>query len=109
VKIEPFIVGGEKRTGGGNPDAEIERRPLTGTNRQQNLTSQGVFDLCKVQSGFTLVAQHLEDGRAALLGDLDPAIVEMHDMHLKCLHLKILRVSAIRAGQCHASGSSLRD
>jgi hypothetical protein len=32
----------------------------------------------------------------------------MHDMDLERLDLKILRVSAIRAGQCHASGSSLR-
>jgi hypothetical protein len=28
-------------------------------------------------------------------------------MHLKGLHLKILRIPAVRAGQCHASSSSL--
>ena len=43
-----------------------------------------------------------QHGRPGLLRHFDARVVEMHDVHLQRLHLKILIVAAARTGQRHA-------
>jgi hypothetical protein len=86
----------------------MPRQLLTGPDGEQDLAPQRVFDLSEVELGFALVAQDLEDGRPALLSDIHTIAIKLHDVHLQRFHLKIARVSAVRAGQCHASSSSLQ-
>ena len=78
-----------------------------GTDGQQNLTAECVFDLLEIQRGFALIAQHFEHGWAAFFRNFDSTVIELDHVHLKCLDLKISCVPAVGARQCHASSSSL--
>ena len=51
---------------------------------------------------FTLVALHLEHGRAPFLRHLDSRIFQMHHVHLQCLHKEVLVVPTAGTGQRHA-------
>ena len=46
--------------------------------------------------------QDFEHRRPAFFRDLDPRVVQVHDVHLERLHEKIMVVPAARAGQPHA-------
>jgi hypothetical protein len=85
---------------------ERRRKASTRADGEQYFFAQRVLDLLEIQSSFTLVAQHFENGRSALFCNFDAAIVELHDVHLQRLHLKIPRVPAIRARQRHSTSSS---
>ena len=52
-----------------------------------------------------LVAQDFEHGRAAFLGHFDPRIVQVHHVHLKRLHEKVLVVPTTGTGQRHRVSS----
>ena len=90
----------------GSRRMERRRKASTRADGEQDFVAQRVLDLLEIQRRLALVAQHFENGRAALFCDFDAAIVELHDVHLQRLHLKIPRVPAIRARQCHSSSSS---
>ena len=85
---------------------ERRRKASTRADGEQYFFAQRVLDLLEIQSSLALVAQHFEYGRSALFGNFDAAIVELHDVHLQRLDLKIPRVPAIRARQRHSTSSS---
>jgi hypothetical protein len=75
---------------------------LAGAERQQQFLADAFVHVFQLQCLLTLVAQDFEYRRPPFLGDLNPRIVQVHDMHLERLHEKILVVSAAWAGQRHA-------
>jgi len=83
-----------------NQQAEA-RRALASAKRQQQFLANAIVHVFESQRSLALVAQDFENLRTPLLGDLNTRIVEVHDMHLKRLHEKILVVPATGAGQCH--------
>jgi hypothetical protein len=92
---------------GGAEKEERGRSHSARADRQQNFFAECVFDLLEIEGCLALVAQHFEHRRPALFCDLDTAVIELHDVQLHRLDLKILRVPAIRARKRHASSSSL--
>ena len=80
---------------------ERRRKASTRADGEQYLFAQRVLDLLEIQSSFALVAQHFEHGRSALFSNFDAAIVELHDVHLQRLDLKVPVVAAARTSQCH--------
>src|SRR6476659_978664 len=70
-------------------------------DRQQDFLAERVFKFFEIQRGFALVAQHLEHRGTALFGDLYPATLNTHNMHLQRFDQKVPVVAAIRTGQRH--------
>ena len=70
-------------------------------DRQENFLAKGVLEFLELQSRLAFVAQHLEHGRSAFLGNLDSAAFDVHNVHLQRLHQKIPVIAAIRTGQRH--------
>ncbi len=62
-----------------------------------------VIEPPKVECLFALVAQHLKNSRATLLGQTQLVAVDLNNVHLQGFYLKALFVSATRAGQPHRS------
>jgi hypothetical protein len=77
-----------------------------GADREKHFFPERVLDLLEIKRGFTLVAQNLEHGRPALFRHFYATVVQLHNVHLQRLDLKMPRVPAIRARQCHALSSS---
>ena len=83
-----------------NQQAEAGKASASAKRQQQFLTNAFVH-VFEFQRILALVAQDFEHRRPPLLGNLDPRIVQVHDVHLERLHKKILVVPATGAGQCH--------
>lgn len=67
----------------------------------QHFTANFVVDLPKIELRLTLIAQDLEHGRPALFRHADVLAVDLHDMHLEHLDLKLLLVPTTWADQPH--------
>lgn len=78
------------------------RCKLARADGQKDFFAQGVLKLREVEGGFTLVAEHFEDGGTAFLRHLDTATFDIHDMHLQRLDQKVPVIAAVRTGQRHA-------
>jgi hypothetical protein len=46
-----------------------KKRSSAGAERQQHFSSERVFEFLEIQRRFALIAEHLEDGGTAFLGD----------------------------------------
>ena len=74
---------------------------------QEHFPAQRVLEFLEVERRFAFVAQDLEDRWPAFVGYFHAAILQVHDMHLERLDLKIPVVAAVRASQRHVD--SFRD
>ena len=71
-------------------------------DRQQHFFTQLIFELRKVQRRFAFIAQHFKHGWTAFVGHFHAAILEMHDVHLERLDLKVPIVAAAWTSQRHS-------
>jgi hypothetical protein len=76
--------------------------PLASAERQQHFFAERVFKFLKVQRGLAFVTQHFEYRRTAFFGYFDSRILQVHHVHLKRFHEKILAVSTTGTRQGHA-------
>jgi len=67
----------------------------------QHFAANFIVDLPKIELRLTLIAQDLEHVRPALFRHADMLTVDLHDMHLERLNLKLLLVPTTWAGQPH--------
>ena len=63
--------------------------------------SHGIVEVLELQRGFTLVAQDLDDRRAAFVIHFNTRVVEADDVHLQGLHQKVAGVPAARTRKRH--------
>ena len=75
-----------------------QRAPIVSSTSLRSV----IFELLEVQRGFAFVAQHFEHGRTAFFGHFHAAILEMHDVHLQRLDLKVPIVAAVWTSQRHS-------
>src|SRR5262249_4372878 len=72
---------------------------------EEDFLAERVLELLEVQRGLAFVAQHFQHRRAALFGDLDAAVFDVHDVHLQRFDLKVPVVAAIWTSQVHVGSS----
>ena len=75
---------------------------LASAKREQQFLANTFVHVFESQRILALVTQNFEDRRPAFFGDLNPRVVQVDDVHLECLHEKILVVPAACTGQRHA-------
>src|SRR4051812_22786701 len=85
---------------GSVPNATTGKRPkarseeLAGAERQQHFLAHRVIELFELERGLALVAEHLDDRRAAFIIYFNAGVVQMNDVHLQGLHQKVPVVPA---------------
>jgi hypothetical protein len=70
--------------------------------RQQKFLANCFVNFVEIQRCLAFVAQHLEYGRTALLGDFHARVLQVDHVHLESLDKKILVVPTAGTGQRHA-------
>ena len=68
---------------------------------QQDFLAERVLELVEIERRLTFVAEHFEHGRPAFIGHFHAAILQVHDVHLERLDLKVPIVAAIWTSQRH--------
>ena len=75
---------------------------LASAKRKHQFLTNTRIHIFKAQRVLAFVTQDLKHRRPTLFGNLDPGVVQVHDVHLERLHEKVLVVPAACASQRHA-------
>lgn len=67
---------------------------LARAERQHQFLTNTLVHVFELQRVLALVTQDFKHRRPALFGDLNPRVVQVHDVHLERLHQEILIVPA---------------